>query len=189
MVDIINIGIGTNVLNGKTTNPSSNSLNNMAEFNIAIGHLTANSIETGDYNLGIGPYVMKNLSSGSKNVILGYLSGVQIVSGNNNIILGSDLENPFNQNGSNQINIGNQIFGNDGKIAIGNIYKPTYDNGLDHINYIGGKVPIETLEVDGNIYTTQGLVLKEGTTSGVAEGGSCSKKGQIVFVNDSFFWL
>ncbi|MBV4358900.1 autotransporter outer membrane beta-barrel domain-containing protein [Pinibacter aurantiacus] len=78
-------------------------------FNNAIGHfaLYANKIGNGNFASGQGALYY---STGSYNIGLGYLAAFNQTSGDNNIIIANNADLP-NRTGSNQMNIGNTIYG------------------------------------------------------------------------------
>ena len=94
--------------------------------NTGIGHFAGNLITTGTENTAIGTFAMQaangfsntmigvatmeNMTSGSSNVALGYRAGESQTSGDANIVIGFDIDLP-NAAGSNQLNIGNLIYG------------------------------------------------------------------------------
>ncbi len=103
-----NIGIG-----GATLNQATSSSNNTA-----IGHYAGYSISgaTGDVGAGntlIGYQAGTDITTGSYNTILGYFtgSGSSVTTGSNNILIGQDVRAGLTQTGSNQLNIGNLLFG------------------------------------------------------------------------------
>jgi hypothetical protein len=109
-------------------------------YNIAIGNEAGMNIRYGNYNvvvgdqaaaydtfatitantiLGYGAGYMTDLGA-NNNVIIGYQAGDTLTSGANNIIIGSDIDAP-SSTASNQLNIGNTIYGNlaNGYMALG----------------------------------------------------------------------
>jgi len=72
------------------------------------------------------------LTSSTGNILVGYQAGDNITSGNYNIVIGYDAD-PFSNTGSNQLNIGNTIYG---------------DLGLKRVG-IGVTSPTASLEVAG----------------------------------------
>lgn len=114
--------------------------------NHAFGQAVLTSVNIGSYNIGIGSNVLYNITSGQHNIALGYYTLNSLgaagsnnifiggyttqTTGNNNIALGHQLTMP-STSGSNQMNIGGVIFGQNmynvitGKIGIGKMY-PNY---------------------------------------------------------------
>lgn len=106
--------------------------------NVGIGGLNLNTLTVGNYNVGIGSFNLQLLNNGNENTAIGYYTGRTLINGNKNILIGSDVQ-PMNTTGSNQLNIGNWIYGNAGKIGIG------VENPLEKL-HIGGKVRIDELD-------------------------------------------
>ena len=71
---------------------------------------------TGDNNVAIG-YQALRASLVSSNIGIGYMAGSGITTGTNNIMLGNSVQATSNI-ASNQLNIGNWIYGSGGKIGI-----------------------------------------------------------------------
>lgn len=133
-----NNALGSEALNGSSTASNTGSNNN------AFGRYSLFGNATGDSNNAIGYQTLFGNSSGSYNNIIGYragydnttgndnitigrwaTTGVGITSGSDNILLGRGVRAGLNQAGSNQLNIGNLIFGTnlgvDGGMSTGNI--------------------------------------------------------------------
>lgn len=118
-------------------------------------------LETGsDYNTLIGYQAGYDITTGTNNLILGAhtTTGVSITTGSNNILLGFGVRNGLTATDSNQLNIGNLIFGtglatgstlSTGKIGIGTSAPST----LLHLGLAG--TTLGTLGLAGN---TSGLV-------------------------------
>ncbi|MCH2023750.1 MAG: tail fiber domain-containing protein [Saprospiraceae bacterium] len=109
-------------------------------YNVAIGYSSLRSINGGDFNVGLGHSSLIAITSGSSNVSIGSYSGENITTGSYNIMLGYNIDAPSAIT-SNQLNIGNLIFGTnlDGRnstISSGNIG-------------IGTKTPSAKLDVVG----------------------------------------
>ncbi len=110
--------------------------NNDGTWNTAIGYQALRSGTSSDYNVALWSQALYNLGIGSGNVAignnalygatttasnntaLGYLAGSGITTGWNNITLGYNTQ-VASWTASNQLNIGNWIYGNGGKISIG----------------------------------------------------------------------
>jgi hypothetical protein len=58
----------------------------------------------------VGSYALYNLTTGNYNLGLGYKAGENLTSGSGNVIIGYDIDAP-SATASNQLNIGNLIFG------------------------------------------------------------------------------
>jgi hypothetical protein len=99
-----NVGIGNSALGGNTTG------NN----NTAVGYAALSSNSTGVSNTALGYQAGYDVTSGGQNIIIGNYptTGVGITSGSNNILIGQNLQEfPLGRTSSNQLNIGNLIFG------------------------------------------------------------------------------
>ena len=72
---------------------------------------------TGSQNSAIGQNALRN-NIGNLNAVLGYQAGQNLTTGNNNIAIGSNTDFT-SSTGSNQLNIGNWIYGSGGNIGIG----------------------------------------------------------------------
>ena len=59
------------------------------------------------------------MTLGDGNIGLGYLAGSSVTSGNNNIFIGNNVQPNISTTASNQLSIGNWIYGNNGNIGIG----------------------------------------------------------------------
>jgi hypothetical protein len=144
-----NIGIGW------LSNTNSEGSNTTGSNNIGIGAAAGASwVTSGSDNISIGRNANENLYlDGARNIAIGtyanrqwsngyVLSGTQ---GSRNIIIGDSINLPVG-NSSNQLNIGNMIYGNGL-----NGYEETVSTG--NIG-IGVKIPAQKLEVAGNIKFT-----------------------------------
>ena len=58
-------------------------------------------------------------NTGYNNTALGYLAGSNLTSGDNNIFIGYNTQPNIGNSSSNQINIGNVIYGYNGNVGIG----------------------------------------------------------------------
>ena len=103
--------------------------------NAAFGASALNA-NTGNYNVAIGSNSLSILSSGDNNIALGIGAGRLHTGGSNNILIGGQVE-PSSTTVSNELNIGDIIYGTGldgtGKVGIGN----------------GNNAPSSTLDVDG----------------------------------------
>jgi hypothetical protein len=107
--------------------------------NTAIGFESLNSTVVGANNTAVGYNSLFNLINGNGNLALGNMSGFNLTSGNNLILIGANVGALFGTiNG--QMNVGNWIYGCNGKIGIGVISQPivTFEiNGNDAL-----KIPV-----------------------------------------------
>ena len=96
-----NVAIGESALGGLINGSN----------NVAIGSDAASGTDaTFSNSVVIGANAGKLITTGGNNIILGYQAGNSLTSGGSNIIIGYDIEAPSNT-ASNQLNIGNLIFG------------------------------------------------------------------------------
>jgi len=166
-----NIGIGDNSLRTNTTGSFNvaagyyalsgnvNGLNNIAignqslfvsssgAENSSVGPFAMVANTTGSRNTAFGGSALALNTTGSNNIALGYQAGqnTQTVGGNipdKNIIIGYNIELP-NLSGSNQLNIGNLIYGN-------NLNGFGQTNATGNIG-IGVQAPLDKLDVGGMI--------------------------------------
>ena len=121
-----NLGLGFNSLNKNTSGNS----------NVAVGTNAMNKSVDGSDNTSLGASSLIDITTGERNVAIGTLAGDDLTSGNNNIFIGHQVKPKVSTTGSNQLNIGDWIFGDNGNIGI------------------GVQVPSEKLEVAGNIKAT-----------------------------------
>ena len=93
-----------------------------------LGYQSGYSAHTGsDYNTLLGYQSGYDITTGANNTILGQFTttGSGVTSGSNNILIGNGVTAGLTQAGSNQLNIGNLIFGtglgNNASMATGNV--------------------------------------------------------------------
>lgn len=92
-------------------------LGNYANTAVGLGSLSV--ISSGYQNLAVGSNSLRLNTTGKNNVGLGYNAGTNITTGSDNILIGSGVDAPISATANNQLNIGNQVFGFNGQIAIG----------------------------------------------------------------------
>lgn len=121
-----NSGFGLNALNNNTTGNYNSALghsslvaNTVGEYNTAAGYLSLPSNDSGSYNVSVGYRSLRYSKTGSQNIAIGVDAGSGITSGSTNIMIGYNVQAPISNTASNQLNIGNWIYGNGGKIGIG----------------------------------------------------------------------
>lgn len=130
MTGASNLAAGT----GAMRNPSGGSSNVALGVNAARG--ITDTVITGTVALGYQAGFA--LTSSTGNTLLGYQAGSALTSGNYNILIGYNV-NPYDNTGSNQLNIGNTIYGDLGTKKIG----------------IGVTSPSDTLDVSGSLTVRQ----------------------------------
>ncbi|PKF73648.1 hypothetical protein [Chryseobacterium sp. PMSZPI] len=96
--------------------------------NVAVGSSSLSRLLIGNYNVAIGSYSLYDLSSNngsstdtskySSNIGIGYYAGQGLWEGNNNIFIGNKVK-ASSYYVSDELNIGNWIFGRSGDIGIG----------------------------------------------------------------------
>lgn len=136
-----NIAIGTSAANTATLGFSNiimgnNSTNNgtLGYENIVMGTIAATNATGGNYNVMLGPNTgavnagdynvfigdaSGYQTTGNRNTFLGPSAGRNVTSGSNNIVIGFGVANLPNNAGSDQLSIGNWIYGINGKIGLG----------------------------------------------------------------------
>ena len=133
-------------------------MNTTADYNTVIGSLALQNC-TGGYNTavgyqaGSGSFGLSNFGNnclfgyqagyaitiGSQNILMGYKAGDEITEGSGNIIIGYNID-PSSPTSSNQLNIGNTIYGDLSTNKIG----------------IGTASPDEALDINGNLLMSGG---------------------------------
>ena len=99
--------------------------NTSGQSGVAIGVSALQNNTTWDGNVALGSSALQKNQSWSNNVALGRNAGVDLVSGDHNILIGAGVS-PQKNNGSNQLNIGNWIYGDNGNISIGEQNSPAW---------------------------------------------------------------
>ncbi|MCG2613741.1 hypothetical protein LZZ85_05595 [Terrimonas sp. NA20] len=126
-----NTGLGMYALQNNTTGSYNTAVglyamnsNTTGTFNTAIGRTALNNNISGNTNAALGQSSLGALTTGDLNIGIGYQAGLQQTSGNGNIFIGTSTTSPASATASNQLNIGNWIYGQSGKIGI-NTTSPT----------------------------------------------------------------
>lgn len=138
-----NTSAGSNALRLNTTGNSNSAVGSYAAYyttkgngNIAIGAYALHSNDSGSYNIAVGlnaaynsVAVSNNVAiginalyanvAGANNVVLGHYAGNTLNGGSNNILIGASIQPNISVSASNQLNIGNWIYGDNGKIGLG----------------------------------------------------------------------
>lgn len=91
---------------------------NIGVENTAIGSNAMQFNTTGNSNTALGNYALL-LNNGNNNVGIGDYAGMNLTVGNRNIFIGYNVQPNIANNASNQLNIGNWIYGDNGNIGIG----------------------------------------------------------------------
>ena len=112
--------------------------NTTGNANTAIGDKALYANTTGVANVGVGVAAGRDIT-GSNNTTVGAWAGSDVTTGNNNILIGMGVQAP-SPTGSNQLNIGNWIYGNGGNIGIGT------------------STPAHKFDVNGNISTNDAYI-------------------------------
>ena len=144
-VAIGNDALGTNITASSNTAIGYNAMaanNGTGNMNVAVGRNALDASTNGTWNVAVGYGTLTNgtgvdsstavghlaltAATGDNNVGIGYQAGNGITSGANNIAIGYDADVPF-VDASNQLNIGNAIWGDltNDYIAIGGTETPT----------------------------------------------------------------
>jgi hypothetical protein len=117
--------------------------NTYGEYNTAIGRSALFLNTTGNSNTAIGALALQNNTTGNSNTAIGNYA-LYNTTGQYNIGIGYEAQVPDN-NGSNQLNIGNWIYGKDGRILI----NTTTDDGSNYLQ-VEGNARISNLSGTGN---------------------------------------
>lgn len=144
-----NVVVGSNSMNAATTstqnvivgNNALNAVTTTGNYNVAVGNGSLSKTTTGRYNIHLGYYdATTGITTGTRNIGIGFNAGKNLTTGSNNIIIGSEsteglpsiiINAPIGSTESNQLNIGNWIYGYNGQIAIGS-FTPLSGN-IKHI--------------------------------------------------------
>jgi hypothetical protein len=137
---------------------------------------------TGNDNIAIGQQAGYDVSSGNENILIGYQAtgGTGITSGSGNILIGKDLR-LLAQTGSNQLDIGNLIFGTG---LNSNTTLSTGSVGIGTASPISGT----TLEVYGDVDVKASSHINFGTTDGSGGYGFNDSSGTLQFKNSGGSW-
>ena len=132
-----NVGIGHNSGSGIKANS-----------NVSIGLNTLWKDNNGNENVAIGGLALANLlNTSSDNTSIGYKAGFDFNNGNNNIFIGANTS-PSSTNVSNELNIGNWIYGSNGKIAIGGRSNFSCSDCLAYNLFVKDGIRTEKVKVD-----------------------------------------
>jgi len=89
------------------------------DANVSMGHNSMSYNISGERNTALGDSSLRNIQIGNYNTAIGSRAGFNQTNGSRNIFIGFDVQGPISNTESNQLNIGNWIFGKNGQIAIG----------------------------------------------------------------------
>ena len=173
-----NTGIGAAALslnttgsNNTATGDQSLSLNTTGTSNTASGRNALAYNQTGSGNTAIGTDALKTDTTGSNNVAAGYLAGSNLTNGDNNIFIGYNTQPNISNTGSNQLNIGNWIYGNNGKIGI-NVASPTANAHLAGGSATANTAPLKFTSGTNLTTPENGAVEYDGTNYFVTSGST-----------------
>jgi|GEM_PF-5395231 len=177
-------GIRNVALGGNALNNNKNSSNNTA-----VGFFSMNDNTAGENNTAVG-YSAGHRVTGSDNTFLGYSAGSNLKNGDNNIAIGNNVQLPSNTNtdnakNSNQLNIGNAIYGKTsataaggGLVSIGSITPASVFGGTNNAQLtvagpasISGPAMINGLTVRSSGYQSKSTALGVNALSGDTGGG------------------
>ncbi|KAF2515551.1 beta strand repeat-containing protein [Flavobacterium foetidum] len=135
--------------------------NTTGSYNTAVGTSSLNFNTTGNNNTALGNLALQNLNGGSYNVAVGNAAGILTgMAGSSNILIGCGFSapnpiyvNPSSTSASNELNIGNTLFGTGVNDVAGNT------TGRIGINT---NAPATTLDVNGQA-TVRNLTTGSGT--------------------------
>ncbi|MFK5855772.1 MAG: hypothetical protein QM503_06550 [Bacteroidota bacterium] len=125
-----NVSIGQSALNKNTSGINNVVIGSFAantgsvlRSNVYIGYRSGYNAQSSDNNTCLGYYSGYSLNSGFGNSFLGWSAGQDAIAASYNIVIGYDVQLPDN-NGDNQLNIGNAIYSTD--LAVGMIGLQNY---------------------------------------------------------------
>ena len=123
--------------------------NYTASNNTALGSNVLRGISNGSYNTVVGSNSFRIFRTGSNNIVLGYnnLSAYELYNVSNNIFIGNNIT-PINSQPNNELNIGNWIYGLDGKISIGGRATFTCADCTDYSLFVKNGIKAEKVKVD-----------------------------------------
>lgn len=154
--------------------------------NTSIGAFALPNTTSGSYNVGLGSYAGYQNTTGGSNIFIGYGAGYQdktgagtAITGNGNIVIGTNLNMIPNAGSSNQLDIGNLVFGtgltSGSTISSGNVG-------------IGTTTPYSRLSVWGpdTASTTAFQVVNNASTTAFAvyDNGNATYSGSIFQSSD-----
>jgi hypothetical protein len=151
ITDGSNIKIGHQALSASTSD---------IQDNISIGSYAGSRITANTENIFIGAGAFAYAKTPCNyNIVLGSYAGESQLSGSNNILIGYDIDLPV-AGGSNQLNIGNLIYGSGSAFGSNETVCTTMNVGISVSN------PGERLTVNGNISASGYIKITNVTASG-----------------------
>ncbi|NML71319.1 hypothetical protein HHL23_16130 [Chryseobacterium sp. RP-3-3] len=188
----LNIAIGNQALSNNTAafdnlaiGVSALSQNITGTNNVAVGNYSM-AANLGSDNTAIGKYAILGNTTGLQNTAIGSSAGQNLKQGDNNIFIGYNVQPNISNTGSNQLNIGNWIYGDNGKIGIATptpqatldvVGKPLVPGVLDGIiapritgNQLSPKV-YTAAQTGALIYATSADTTPSGQTVNVTSSG------------------
>lgn len=137
--------------------------NDSGSYNIAVGLNAAYHSVAADNNIAIGTNALYTNVAGINNVALGHYAGNTLDGGNNNILIGANIQPNVSVSASNQLNIGNWIYGDNGKIGL------------------GVAIPTARLQVAAGNSSTPPVLLTQGTNTSTPVNGAVEYNGSNYF--------
>lgn len=140
------------------------------DFNTALGAQALYNLGTGSGNVAVGYNALYGATTtASSNTAIGYQAGSGITTGRNNVMIGYGVQST-SATASNQLNIGNWIYGNGGNIGIGTT------------------TPSEKLHVNGNVLATQYLYTSDKNLKKNVESIKSPLQKVLALNGYSFVW-
>ncbi|MET0392682.1 MAG: hypothetical protein ABW019_06055 [Chitinophagaceae bacterium] len=165
------LGSNTNGYHNTATGNEALSQNTTGFGNTAFGYLSLFTNKTGYSNTAIGSQALRFDSTGNNNVAIGNLAGITQTGGDNNIYIGSNAQPNIAPTASNQLNIGNCIYGNNGNIGI-NVAAPTAKTHLAAGTTTANTAPLKFTSGSNLATPENGAVEYDGTNYFVTSGGN-----------------
>ncbi len=121
----LNTAVGWYALTTNTTGIANTAIGDTAMYyntsgydNVAAGDEALQYNTTGFFNIAIGPQALVGNTTGSQNIAVGPSADSDLKTGNNNIMLGSLTGNNLESGESNNIYIGNNVYGVSGESGV-----------------------------------------------------------------------